>query len=704
MLLTYFKFIILNIIRKKPIWITWLLFLVTCTSFLIILPIVGKINPLQLWANTSLPICQTFLWITIALFSSIITINIFKDINEEGTELIIISKPLTKIQITIAKFFLFFVVAILISLSALIISLFTIFLPYMEKQFYWKLNFSMFIGNMAAFSFFGSISIILSTKFVKIGIIIINALFCLITFIFQCLTFFVFSTPSIALTRASMSAPSFVVANRDIETGQYTEDEIVKFEISVSDDGQINYPTDINNWQDMKVFWEDNIKSKDQSKYLNIFDLGSQLSLSYMGVGLNNFSQRTAKRSFAVSRFYDYNLSCPASAELIDPNIKNKKNLNMMYTGFNNIQLNLGNIIDINFVYPTSFGFLGIDSAFNLNNIWTLKGINDSIPIGYIKNKNSFENINIYFEPNEYMKYKNIFKEIYLDVYDEKHYRNEKRVSTNPLDWSILFCMSNENIGYYYELVWQKMHDHMSVLDIKTVDDLNTRFIQYKYFAFLQASQEQNNYINNMDNLSHEELEAKTQVEKELQPFYQLLGIESVENTWLMRSLSNDSSTNIPILPTSTQAIDFTMIYRTTDRYKTILSEKQLDEEQYNKTLLNSTYCKITKTMNIFNTTVLPYEKYLFSSLNNPNRTTQYNGGVYAINDVWLPNVKYPALKQLFPQYINDMILPFGQNTQYFFYDVKQNIDFNWFIIKWFILSFILFFIGAIVYKKYDIK
>lgn len=701
MLLTYFKFIILNVIRKKPIWITWLLFLVTCTSFLIILPVTTKINPLQFWANASLPICQTFLWITISLFSAIIVINIFKDINEEGTELIIASKPLTKMQITIAKFLLFVTVAILISLSALIISLFTIFLPCMEKQFFWNLVTSMFIGNMVAFCFFGSISILLSTKFVKIGIIIINALFCLIAFIFQCLTYFVFSTPSIALTRASMSAPSYVVTNRDLQTGQYTEDEVVKFQISVSDDGQINYPTNIDNWQDMKFFWEDNIKSKDQSKHLNFFDLGSQLSLSYMSTGLNNFSQRNAKRSFAVSRFYDYNLSSPASAELIDPNIKNKKNLNMMYTNFNNIQFNS----NFNFVYPTSFGFLGINSAFNLNNIGTLKGINDSIPIGYIKNKNSFENINIYFEPKQYMKYKNIFKEIYLDVYDEKHYQGEKRVSTNPLDWSILFCLSNENIGYYYELIWQKMHDHMIDLDIKTVDDLNSRFIQYKYFAFLMASQEQKDYINNMDNLTQEELEAKNQVEKELQPFYQqLFGIETVENTWLMRSLSNNLSTNIPILSNATQAIDFTMICRTVDKYKTILQKKQIDEQQYNDALVNSTYAKITKTMHIFNTTVIPYEKYLFSSLNNPNRTTQYNGAVYAVNDDWLPNLKYPVLKQLFPQYINDKSLPLGQNIQYFFYDIKQNINFNYFIMKWFILSFILFFISAIVYKKYDIK
>jgi hypothetical protein len=82
---------------------------------------------------------------------------------------------------------------------------------------------------------------------VKIGIIIINSLFCLIAFIFQCLAFFVFPTPIVALTRSSMSAQSYVVPNRNIENGDYIEEEVVKFQISLSDDGQINYPTNINN-------------------------------------------------------------------------------------------------------------------------------------------------------------------------------------------------------------------------------------------------------------------------------------------------------------------------------------------------------------------------------------------------------------------------------------------------------------------------
>ncbi len=532
-----------------------------------------------------------------------------------------------------------------------------------------------------------------------------------------------------------MSTQSYVVPNRNIENGDYIEEEVVKFQISVSDDGQINYPTNINNWQDMKSFWENDIESQDPSWYLNSLDLASQLSLPYMSVGLNNFALRHAKRSFGVSRFFDYNLSSPASREL-DSNITNKKNLNMMYTNHNNIKIedfiNINNIqlddlddkmkdvikylLEYKIFYPSSIGFIGINNSLNLIdlNLTALKGFNNAIPIGYIKNKNSTQENRIYLEKNEYIKYKDIFNKIYSEIYDYKQY---DKVSEDRLKWSVSWCATNKNISHYYELIWQKMLDYKNKLDIKTIDDLNSRFIQYKYYAFLQASYEQQNCIYDLTNLSEMELEAKSQIEKEvklsesepnLYPYLcKFLNIENVENTWLMQPAPSDSP-NTSFLPELTRVIDFNLLYYTAEKFKSNLEKKwkknEITEEKYNDYLINSSYSKIMKTINIFNFTVSPYEKYLFSSLNNSNRTTQYNGAVYVVNDTWFPNLNYPILKHLFPQFANNTSLPIGQNIQYFFYETKQKISFNYFAIKWFILSFVLFFISAIAYKKYDIK
>jgi hypothetical protein len=186
------------------------------------------------------------------------------------------------------------------------------------------------------------------------------------------------------------------------------------------------------------------------------------------------------------------------------------------------------------------------------------------------------------------------------------------------------------------------MLDHKNELDIKTIDDLNSRFIQYKYYAFLQASYEQQNCINYLTNLSEMELEAKLQIEKEanlsnLYPYLcKFLNIESVKDTWLMQPAQSES-TNTGFLSELTRAIDFNLLYYTAEKFKSILLNKleknEITEEQYNDYLINSSYSKIMKTINIFNFTVSPYEKYLFSSLNKPDRTTQYNGAVYVVND-----------------------------------------------------------------------
>jgi hypothetical protein len=172
-----------------------------------------------------------------------------------------------------------------------------------------------------------------------------------------------------------------------------------------------------------------------------------------MSVGLNNFAQRHAKRSFGVSRFFDYDLSSPASSELVDSNIRNKKNLNMMYTNYatikiedfiniNNIQLDdldditkdtIKYLLEYKIFYPSSIGFIGINNSLNLIdlNLTALKGFNNEVPIGYIKNKNSIQENRIYLEKNEYIKYKNIFNKIYSEIYDYKQY---DKVSEDQLD------------------------------------------------------------------------------------------------------------------------------------------------------------------------------------------------------------------------------------------------------------------------------
>ncbi|MCQ3915405.1 MAG: ABC transporter permease subunit [Mycoplasmoidaceae bacterium] len=201
-------------------------------------------------------ICQTFMGMVASLFTAVLAINVFKDSNEEGTELIIISKPISRFKIVVTKFILFGFFCLLINLTTVLLSVFTIFLPRTEPQFYVGLLVSMFIGNAVTFAVFGSISILLTVRFAKVGVIVTNVVISLVFLIYQTLTLFVFSTPSIILDNNAMSASSYIIHKRDMNDltkGGYEEDQVVKFEpAEVSLEKQ--HPCQATNWKEMKEF------------------------------------------------------------------------------------------------------------------------------------------------------------------------------------------------------------------------------------------------------------------------------------------------------------------------------------------------------------------------------------------------------------------------------------------------------------------
>ncbi|MCQ2957178.1 MAG: ABC-2 transporter permease [Mycoplasmoidaceae bacterium] len=182
-------------------------------------------------------ICQTFMGMVAGLFTAVLAIGIFKDTNEEGTELIVISKPISRFKIVMSKFVVFAVFCLLVNISTVIITMFTAFLPRTEPQFYVGLLISMFIGNAITFAIFGSISILLTLNFAKVGIIITNVIISLLFLIYQALTLFVFSTPLKVLSDQNMTAASYIIHERDRATGDYKENEVVYFEGSPLESG-----------------------------------------------------------------------------------------------------------------------------------------------------------------------------------------------------------------------------------------------------------------------------------------------------------------------------------------------------------------------------------------------------------------------------------------------------------------------------------
>ncbi|XQP55783.1 MAG: ABC transporter permease [Mycoplasmoidaceae bacterium] len=683
--IVYFNFVFINTIKRKPIWITWLLFLFTCTCFIIILPLAAEMNTLQVWANTTMAVCQTFMGMVASLFTAILAINIFKDSNEEGTELIIISKPISRTKIVLTKFFVFGAYCLLINLTTVLLSAFTIFLPKTEPYFYGGLLISMFIGNLVTFAVFGSISILLTVKFAKMGVIITNIIISLIFLIYQALTLFVFSTPAQALDQKSMSAPSYIVVNRNTETGEYKEQEVVKFEPTEVAVGR-QHPCQASTWQEMEAFWKDKIQAVDPTPILNATDFAGQIGLTYMSFKTDEFAARQANRMFAISRFYNYELTSPASPEIVnDPDIETKQDLQWIYYGFKDLTE-----FGLNIHIPSAFGFAGIEPLTGTR----LRGYANKIPVASIRSKKLLFSTEVFYEPEDWIKYAEGFEEIYNGItvytkYDTNQLPVEER--DDPIYWGKAFGVGS-NLATYYDLIWQYLTGHQGghqqeYYDITNVNDLNHRFMQFKNFAYWKALDEQKKALTIEP--TGDELTAKNAVKSNVATALAPLAVTLTDAGWFMANEDNILSLLVP----HTQAPCLDWFIQAWANQSSSYTEQEKKEEA-----VKTAFYTLNKTAQIFKTITAADEDWLYSSLDNSKRASDFTGRPYVVTDNW-----YPYLSGILKKFLK-IDMPLGQNVQYFFYKSTPMVNYWIYAVIWGTISAALFAAGTVVYFKYDVK
>lgn len=717
--LVYYKFLFATTIKKRPVWITWLLYLFTATMFIIVLPVAARINPYHVWANTTMAVCQSFLGMAVALFTSVLAINVFKDSNEEGTELIIISKPISRPKIILTKFLLFGTMCLIVNLTAVVLSMFTIFIPGTEKEFYWGLVVSMLIGNLVAFAVFGSIAILLSVKFAKVGIIITNIILSLVFLVYQSLTLFVFSTPLKKLTSDGITPITCVYAERKLEDPEsddyatYKEKNFVYLDIEPNERGEFapKPKHDIPfNWKDVVDYWEDDVKGKDPSTILNITDLAGQVSLSYLSVGVNKYSQREANRMFAISRFYNYNLTYPVSPEIInpgeyrtiDPDKKPQQPFPMVYYGVRPIDYEDPDDPDIkiHFFVPINFFITGIRSTKEASLAGTYA---NKIPVGYIRTKELFSSRDVYFESEQWQKYREPFEIMYDNVFNgllqnglgEPYYKQE---AVAPDDKLNMWCQGNDNIARYYELIWACLTGNSAqnkyfgsrnpmgefgkeYFDIHSIHDLNDRFIQFKHYCFYRAYEKQNELLNSQP--TGEEATAKAAALTELNQEVWFSTVVQQENSWMMTS--NDEA-YLHVLESGTQSPNITLLSRTKDKLTT-------DEQK-----TNCAFAQYKLTGKIADTFCDPRETYLFKSLDVPSRDATYSGEWYDQRHTWQLYLENELAS------IIGLYIPWGQNTEFFFFEINKTLEFWMYAVIWLIISSGLFCTGVVVYNRFDVK
>jgi ABC-type transport system involved in multi-copper enzyme maturation permease subunit len=93
----------ISLLKRRNIAIVGVLLYLVYAVFLLIVPAVEHLSPFVLWSNITLsPL--TFNMYVGAIFSAIVSIAIFREYRDDGTELIISSKQITRTRIIIIKF------------------------------------------------------------------------------------------------------------------------------------------------------------------------------------------------------------------------------------------------------------------------------------------------------------------------------------------------------------------------------------------------------------------------------------------------------------------------------------------------------------------------------------------------------------------------------------------------------------------------
>jgi len=722
------------------VWLTWVLYLVIVAAMIIILPVASTLSVYQLWSNTTIAVCQTFIGITAAIFTAILSINVFKDTNEEGTELIVISKPITKWKLVFSKFAIFFTFCLMVNLTAVLLTVFTIFIPNIERKFYWGLVLSMFIGNLVTFGIFGAISILLSIRFAKVGIIVTNVIITIVLLAYQILTVFVFNNSLMMLagqSDSSINIQSFILPVRNTETGEYTEDNFVDFVSGLNKSNE--YDMKVLDWAGVKDYWEgkNGQNKKENWKAIVATDIGTQLSLSYLTVGVNGYSDRQAQRMYNFSRYYDYELTQPASPEYFDAETgKPTSPLKMVYTNsYNWSYIEVSG--KIYYIYlPLYYVIPGVRST----KASFLKGtVTDVIPVADLKGKKMLAHTDVTFEPSEWQAYKpffdimydNIFKwDIKIDSGDYYYdYSADKGGTLDTLTKNFMlnrvWCNSTENLKRYYSLVWACLSGNhgesqyfgantpfaaigcagkdetRAKLNINSVADLNARFLQFKDYTFYKTYEEQQDLMYNGVKDDTEKTNEKPYYDGAKTLIDQMIegqGLEQVGG-YILRS-PKDAAPQIPVIQPGTQTFNNTLLeYAKSAQIQAWKAAgAAITDEVWQHAASKGSYATWIKTCYIANYCSSTNEQYLFIDLDKPNRGDDWSSEQYLTQKNWYPylyNWRY---------YQSGASLPFGQNLELSFYKATNRVQFWWFAVIWGTIALFGYAAGVVLYNKYDVK
>ncbi|EGZ31766.1 ABC transporter permease [Malacoplasma iowae] len=259
----------LSLIGKKVIVLCGLLaYAIIICLYTSIIPILSEKPPISLFRSSY---STSLLMLLVAAVISIIAVEIFRTPIDDGTELLIVSKPISRKEIVFVKLFIFLLYILLLSLIGTIIASFAFLNSSSSKDDSTTLVLGVLLGTIVNGLLFGSITTILSIYLKKIVSMVISVGISFALLIMTFLGSFTIKSPVAILKDRGYTVTPITIL--DISKDKKNNDDVLK---------QTNalFSTGLPDGETLQMAWN---KAANVSPYktFSFFDFGYQLSSLY---------------------------------------------------------------------------------------------------------------------------------------------------------------------------------------------------------------------------------------------------------------------------------------------------------------------------------------------------------------------------------------------------------------------------------------
>lgn len=290
----FFGFSFKLIGSKISIYVSIFIYCLIITAYTIIVPSVANKAPIELF---SLSTSSMFLMFAISVVSCYVAIEIFRTGIDDGTELLTISKPISRKEIITVKLIIFLIYMFVIALISLIISSFVYLNELSLANDSLNIMLGIFVGTIVSGIIFGSIATILSIYVKKISAMLITVAISFILMLISMLMSFIITTPVQYISDSGKSLVSVNAVNYNKNNKKVNFNQGVAAIESSS--GKYYNPEDV---------WKDALNRSGYNRAIS-FDFGYQISSVFTLNSVNTDLQKVLKTLTALNQPVDLNFS-----------------------------------------------------------------------------------------------------------------------------------------------------------------------------------------------------------------------------------------------------------------------------------------------------------------------------------------------------------------------------------------------------------